>query len=338
MIAKIISFLSLFLDILLTEIMGFSQRLEARRETRRAKRAQYQAVQAKPGTWCDRHGFPILMFVNAIFIGIGIVMIIYATSALNNRFANAFGSGLAFTLLIAGILVILISILGSIGAKTDNKFLTLLYFLVVIAIFLASIIAGSMFFFAKDSLDAQFSDLWCDYADKSEGTSIQSEFHCCGYTCPYDRPAGGQCTFMNGTMWTPSASITCSADNAQAAGIAACAGVTDHTVHGLPGCRAVAIDNLKKKAAPVYTMLFGAGIGMLVAVFVAGRILCRKTGRAQVDTARGADKSAAQAHRIENVEAGGQQAPVFSLLVAEPAGPSTQSAGVSEANPLHGKA
>ena len=202
-------------------------------------------------------------------------------------------SGLALAGL--GGVVLLVSIAGHLGAKYDNKFILLGYFLIVFAAMVTFAVLGGVVLFNNSEINETFSEYWCENpTTASEG---QKEFNCCGYECPFDRPADGTCTLDDGSSVVPSGAsiLTCSDgsnDDLIKAGKALCANAPDF--QGLQGCKEKGLDEMSARVVPLFGLAFATGMALLVGTFISGYLVCRST-RASA-AAGGADKDAVDAN------------------------------------------
>ena len=197
--------------------------------------------------------------------------------------------------------MILVAAGGQAGAYYDNKFVLLAYFFIVFAAFVAFCVLGGVATFGSGSINDKFSSFWCSH--ESDAVKVQNEFDCCGYECPFDRPAMGSCQFANGTVIRPldvaGSGLTCAAadaagasdDETAEAGKRICAAFAP--IEGLKGCKVAGVDAAKERVAPLFILAFASGVVLFIGTFISGYLLCRKTSKG---TPSGADSSAVDAN------------------------------------------
>lgn len=197
-----------------------------------------------------------------------------------------------------GVVVILVAAGGQAGAYYDNKFVLLAYFFIVFATFIAFCVLGGIATFGSGSINDKFSTFWCSH--EADAVKVQDEFGCCGYECPFDRPAMGSCKFENGTVFRPLVDVnfggfTCaeakaagaSEDKIATEGKNVCASAP--IIAGLKGCKVAGVDAAKERVAPLFILAFASGVALFLGTFISGYLLCRKTSKG---SPAGADASA----------------------------------------------
>ena len=193
-----------------------------------------------------------------------------------------------------GAVTLLVAVVGHLGAKYDNKFILLGYFLIVFAAMVTFAVLGGIVLFNNAEINQSFSEYWCERpATAAQG---QKDFNCCGYECPFDRPAEGTCTLPDGTTQSPTNPLTCSAGSGEdliKAGKERCRNAPDF--HGLEGCKTKGVQEMESRVVPLFGLAFATGLALLVGTFVSGYLVCRSTRRG---APAGADESAADANLV----------------------------------------
>lgn len=131
------------------------------------------------------------------------------------------------------------------------------------------IVGGAMATFESGSVDARFSNWWCEYSEAA--AKGQDEFDCCGYNSPCDRPAGGKCGDVEMTLL----STTCPATTTNCD---AYPGVPP-AVQDLPGCKTKALEYAEARMVPLYACAFAFGLTLFLGLFVSGYLLCRRSNK-----------------------------------------------------------
>ncbi|CAE7259932.1 TSPAN33, partial [Symbiodinium sp. KB8] len=272
------------------------QRSAERAEQRKQRKQAYKShpVTDPSSNFCLRNSGYILLAVNITFglLGIGLLaMGIYGTQG---SFAALVGKEPGLALAGLGAVTLLVAVVGHLGAKYDNKFILLGYFLIVFAAMVTFAVLGGIVLFNNAEINQSFSEYWCERpATAAQG---QKDFNCCGYECPFDRPAEGTCTLPDGTTQSPTNPLTCSAGSGEdliKAGKERCRNAPDF--HGLEGCKTKGVQEMESRVVPLFGLAFATGLALLVGTFVSGYLVCRSTRRG---APAGADESAADANLV----------------------------------------
>ncbi len=203
-----------------------------------------------------------------------------------------------FALVALGAVVILVAAGGQAGAYYDNKFVLLAYFFIVFSAFIVFCVLGGIATFGSGSVNEKFSEFWCSH--EADAAKVQEEFSCCGYQCPFDRPAMGSCKFANGTVVRP---LDLPNSNGGLCSEAKAAGASEKdiidfgkqicdaapTIEGLEGCKVKGVDAAEERIAPLFILAFASGMALFIGTFISGYLLCRKTSKG---SPAGADSSA----------------------------------------------
>lgn len=134
-----------------------------------------------------------------------------------------------------------------------------------------------MYAFDDSAFDDSFSEWWCEFP--AEAARAQREHDCCGYECPWDRPAEGGCpapqgnAAMNSTWLCGSGGTATQPTDPKSVCSAAPSGTFD-----LPGCKSVGLEELEDRYFAVFFAGLVMGLAMLVALCLGCTLLCRRKG------------------------------------------------------------
>jgi len=129
--------------------------------------------------------------MNFLFLVIGLLLIAFGSWALNNlgSISSMFSTGLPIGLIILGIFVFLLSFFGFCGAAIENRYLLLMYTLIMLALMICQVAIGAAAWSQSaniDTLNSLFEKQW-RRLDNETKDSLEREFQCCGFNSTTER-------------------------------------------------------------------------------------------------------------------------------------------------------
>lgn len=243
--------------------------------------------------------------------------------ALESNWVNLLGHGGAVAALACGIGTSVTAVAGIYGVSKRRKCILLLvsctllaaratltplqYFLVVLTALVVYLVVGATALFSNESFDTRFSKLWCDKQVRAAEVCIaacvserdahveqaQTMFNCCGYNCPFDRPAQGNLRFDNydsnakfivgfcAGKLLPNATL---APGVVAPPLSRCSDSNPVVVEcqniaiaaGFPqGCKSKALNFINQRFVPLFVLALVFGLFLILAFSLSFRLLCR---------------------------------------------------------------
>eukprot|EP01084_Bolivina_argentea_P298907 515182_1 len=146
---------------------------------------------------CGQCSKNCLFFVNFLMLLVGVAVIALAVFVKENE-EDIFGFGavdesIIYLSISCGILIIIISFLGCVGASTNSKCILILFIILLILSLLLEIIAVIFVFTAADDLK-KFAERQWDSLSSADQKKFEQDNDCCGFETNEDE----RCTGMIG--------------------------------------------------------------------------------------------------------------------------------------------
>eukprot|EP00696_Hemimastix_kukwesjijk_P002250 gnl/Hemi2/12762_TR4360_c0_g2_i1.p1 gnl/Hemi2/12762_TR4360_c0_g2~~gnl/Hemi2/12762_TR4360_c0_g2_i1.p1 ORF type:complete len:298 (-),score=82.60 gnl/Hemi2/12762_TR4360_c0_g2_i1:245-1138(-) len=142
----------------------------------------------------------IMCAINVVFMLFAVALIVIGANAEVGLVQVNIPAGLALGVAFLGCVIFAVCAFGLYGAKEINICYLKVYFVLMIIIFVVEILAATISFLATDYLDKALSSAWST-GSPSDLYYTESQFKCCGYLNPQDRPSNGTGTTCDPT-WT----------------------------------------------------------------------------------------------------------------------------------------
>jgi len=123
--------------------------------------------------------FLVLLF-NVFYVLIGFVLMVYGAWYYNQDSSTDF-TGKAWTpfVIILGIFIMVVGIIGLLGAKYQNRLILLFYFVVVVILFILTLACGAWVLTLQGQEAALVRQGWAS-SPSVVRTSVQTAYNCCG--------------------------------------------------------------------------------------------------------------------------------------------------------------
>eukprot|EP01084_Bolivina_argentea_P278203 475159_1 len=135
---------------------------------------------------CAKH---TLFGVNFIMLLIGVILIVVVFFMKENGSSEDIPIGITDTVLwttvIAGALIIIVSFLGCVGARTEQKCILIVFIVLLVLCLLLEIVAIIIIFAAKDIVKEQAKEQWNGLTD-AQKASYEGDNDCQGFEGCYD--------------------------------------------------------------------------------------------------------------------------------------------------------
>jgi len=145
----------------------------------------------------------LVIFINLFFIIIGFILLVYGAYVANNSTtATSFtGTSWAGFVVALGIFVMLIGIIGLVGAKWQNRVILVFYFIVIILLFILTLSCGAWILSLEGKESSLVTTAW-NAAPSSLRKTAQTQYFCCGLNGVNDTTAVLPCPTQPGPLPT----------------------------------------------------------------------------------------------------------------------------------------
>jgi len=143
----------------------------------------------------------LVIFINLFFIIIGFILLVYGAYVANNSTtATSFtGTSWAGFVVALGIFVMLIGIIGLVGAKWQNRVILVFYFIVIILLFILTLSCGAWILSLEGKESSLVTTAW-NAAPSSLRKTAQTQYFCCGLNGVNDTTAVLPCPTQAGAL------------------------------------------------------------------------------------------------------------------------------------------
>jgi len=123
----------------------------------------------------------LVIFINLFFIIIGFILMVYGAYVANNSTTatSLTGTSWAGFVIVIGIFVMLVGIIGLVGAKWQNRVILVFYFIVIIILFVLTLACGAWMLSLEGKEASLVTTAW-NAAPDTVRRSIQTYYFCCG--------------------------------------------------------------------------------------------------------------------------------------------------------------
>jgi len=146
----------------------------------------------------------LVIFINLFFIIIGFVLLVYGAYVANNSTTatSLTGTSWAGFVVALGIFIMLIGIIGLVGAKWQNRIILVFYFVVIIILFVLTLSCGAWLLSLEGKEASLVQTAW-NAAPGSVRNAAQYAYFCCGLNAWNDTARYDPCPFQGGTGTPP---------------------------------------------------------------------------------------------------------------------------------------
>jgi len=123
----------------------------------------------------------LVIFINLFFIIIGFVLLVYGAYVANQSTTatNLTGTSWAGFVVAIGIFIMLIGVIGLVGAKWQNRVILVFYFVVIIILFVLTLACGAWILSLEGKESSLVATAW-NAAPDSVKKAAQEAYYCCG--------------------------------------------------------------------------------------------------------------------------------------------------------------
>jgi len=152
----------------------------------------------------------LVIFINLFFIIIGFILMVYGAYVANNSTTatSLTGTSWAGFVVALGIFVMLIGIIGLVGANWQNRVILVFYFIVIIILFILTLSCGAWILSLEGKESSLVTTAW-NAAPTPLRAAAQIQYFCCGLNGVNDTTAASPCPTQTSAGVTTTATQGC---------------------------------------------------------------------------------------------------------------------------------
>jgi hypothetical protein len=120
-----------------------------------------------------------IMLINVLFLILGIILTSVGGAGQANRFAVFAGNKLPTGILVVGIFIMMVSILGCYGARSENRPMLGIYAVILVILIICQFSIGVAVYVQQDQAPVVLRAAW-NIANNYQRVVIQNQLECCG--------------------------------------------------------------------------------------------------------------------------------------------------------------
>jgi len=136
----------------------------------------------------------LVLIINFFFIAIGFVLLVYGAwyASVSSTASDLAGKDWTGFVIVLGIFVMIVGVIGLIGAKYQNRVILVFYFVVIIILFILTLACGAWVLTLEGKESSMLSSGWISAPDAVR-RAAQLTYNCCGLSVFNDTYAAQPC-------------------------------------------------------------------------------------------------------------------------------------------------